>query len=75
VSAISAAVNLLMKGDAPSPTPAEFAKARLLEVVEVDRARDGVGRWVPRVAGEFYPGKRGSLPFKIKPRWGWEPRR
>jgi hypothetical protein len=30
-----------MKGDAPSPTPAEFAKARLLEVVEADRAATG----------------------------------
>lgn len=51
------------------PRPVEFAKERLRAIIAADRVAVPCGRWVPHVAGEFYPGRKGSLPFKVKPRW------
>ena len=54
---------------------ADIARIRLLDVVARDRAAVPCGRWKPRVKGEFYPGRKGHLPFKVKPRWRYEVRR
>lgn len=54
--------------------PAVIAKHRLRQVIAADREAVPAGAWRPRVKGEFYPGKTGCLPFKVKPRWRWERR-
>lgn len=50
---------------------ANVAFVRLEEIIAADRQAVPCGRWVPHVPGVFYPGKVGSLPFKVKPRWRW----
>lgn len=49
----------------------DVARVRLDDTIKADRATVPCGRWVPHVPGVFYPGKVGSLPFKVKPRWRW----